>query len=60
VFYAARGTYDAFDTCNTWTAGMLHDGGLPVSSAGVVFPGQVMRMARAIEAQQASARGGHG
>ncbi len=54
VFYAARGTYDAFDTCNTWTADMLRAGGLPVPAAGVLFVGQVMGMARAISAQQAS------
>jgi hypothetical protein len=57
VFFAARGTYDAFDTCNTWTAEMLHDGGLPVPSDGVLFVGQVMGMARAISAQEASTSG---
>jgi len=58
VFYAARGTYDAFDTCNTWTADMLHAGGLPVPTAGVLFVGQVMGMARSIAARQASMRDG--
>jgi hypothetical protein len=58
VFYAARGTYDAFDTCNTWTMAMLHAGGLPISAAGVVFSGQVMAAARAIAARQASMRDG--
>lgn len=53
VFYAARGTYDAFDTCNTWTAAMLHAGGLPVATSGVLFSGQVMGIARAIAARQA-------
>lgn len=57
VFYAAHGTYDAFNTCNTWTAAMLHAAGLPVSTAGVMFAGQVMGMARRIAAQQASMRG---
>lgn len=56
VFYAAQGTYDAFDTCNTWTVEMLNTGGLPVPTAGVLFVGQVMRMARSIAAQQASLR----
>jgi uncharacterized protein (TIGR02117 family) len=55
VFFAASGTYDAFDTCNTWTAAMLHDGGLPVPSDGVLFVGQVMGMARAISAREAAA-----
>jgi uncharacterized protein (TIGR02117 family) len=56
VFYAARGTYDAFDTCNTWTAEMLHAGGLPAPTTGVLFVGQVMQAARSIAAQQASTR----
>ncbi|HUN42710.1 MAG TPA: DUF2459 domain-containing protein [Acetobacteraceae bacterium] len=54
AFYAARGTYDAFNTCNTWTAEMLRAGGLPFSAAGVMFSGQVMGMARAIAVRQAS------
>jgi hypothetical protein len=58
VFYAAAGTYDAFDTCNTWTAEMMRTGGLPVPTAGVLFVGQVMGSARWISARQASARHG--
>ncbi|MDR3533844.1 MAG: DUF2459 domain-containing protein [Rhodopila sp.] len=54
VFYAARGTYDAFDTCNTWTAATLRAGGLPMPTAGVLFVGQVMGMARWIAGQQES------
>lgn len=42
VFYAARGAYDASDTCNTWTAEALHAAGLPVSVSGVVLAGQVI------------------
>lgn len=56
AYYAAIGTYDAFNTCNTWTAEMLHAGGLPVPTSGVLFVGQVMGMARAIAARQASMR----
>jgi uncharacterized protein (TIGR02117 family) len=41
VFYAARGTYDAADTCNTWTAEALRAAGLPVTVAGVVFESQL-------------------
>ena len=52
VYYAALGTYDAFNTCNTWTAEMLHAGGLPVPTTGVLFVGQVLGMARSIAAQQ--------
>ena len=42
VFYASRETYDAFHTCNTWTALVLRDGGLPINTH-VLFAGQVMR-----------------
>jgi uncharacterized protein (TIGR02117 family) len=50
VFYAANGTYDAADTCNTWTARALHAAGLPVSSAGVVFTGQVVNQLKSLPA----------
>lgn len=53
-FYAALGTYDAFNTCNTWTAAMLTTAGLPVSASGVIFSGQVMDKARAVAREQAS------
>ena len=58
VFYASRSTYDAFFTCNTWTAAMLRSAGLPMPTAGVVFVGQVMGRARRIGRQQGS--GSHG
>lgn len=45
VFYAATGTYDLAHNCNTWTAEALEAAGLPVSAAGVVFAGQVLRQA---------------
>ncbi len=54
AFYAARDTYDAFYTCNTWTATMLRAGGLSTPITGVVFVGQVMGMARWIAARQSS------
>lgn len=60
VFYAAAGTYDAFDTCNTWTAETLRSGGLPVPTAGVLFVSQVMGIARSISARQASTLVLHG
>lgn len=53
-FYASRGTYDMFHTCNTWTAQMLDAAGLPVSASGVIFAGQVMRAARGVATAQAS------
>lgn len=42
-FFASGLSYDAFHTCNTWTAEALQAAGLPVSSGGVVFAGQVWR-----------------
>ena len=42
VFYASTGTYDIFHTCNTWSAEILRQGGLAVSTNGVVFIHQVM------------------
>ena len=54
VFYASNETYDAFHTCNTWTAALLRAGGLPVEPHGVLFAGQVMRQVRRIAALQAA------
>ena len=53
-FFAALGTYDAFDTCNTWTATMLATAGLPVSAGGIMFSHQVMDQARTVARQQSS------
>ena len=52
AFYASGETYDAFHTCNTWTALLLRDAGLPVDPSGVLFVGQVMRQVGAIAAVQ--------
>lgn len=51
VFYAATGTYDAFFTCNSWTADGLRAAGIPLGG-WVVFAGQVMSQARRVEALQ--------
>jgi uncharacterized protein (TIGR02117 family) len=51
VFYAGGETYDAFDTCNTWTARLLRDAGFPVQTH-VLFADQVMRQAQQIAARQ--------
>ena len=48
IFYAAHGTYSATYTCNTWTADALRAGGIPVTSAGVVFAGQVTNQLDAV------------
>jgi len=45
-FYEANGTYSLLNTCNTWTADALRVAGLPVSSNGVVFSGQVVDQVR--------------
>lgn len=52
VFYAARETYDAFHTCNTWTALVLRDAGFPINTQ-VLFAGQVMHQVSQIAAIQA-------
>lgn len=54
AYYAARSTYDAFMTCNTWTAAVLRSGGLPMPDVAVLFAGRVMGAARRIGARQAS------
>ncbi|CAB3773470.1 DUF2459 domain-containing protein [Paraburkholderia humisilvae] len=51
VFFAATFTYDAFHTCNTWTARALRAAGLPVSDA--LFAGGVMHDAAHVAASQA-------
>ena len=53
AFYAATETYDAFHTCNTWTALVLRDAGIPVDTH-VLFAGQVMRQVARIAATQAA------
>jgi uncharacterized protein (TIGR02117 family) len=53
VFFASRETYDALDTCNTWTARMLSKGGIPVDPRGVLFATQVMQQVAQIAAMQA-------
>jgi uncharacterized protein (TIGR02117 family) len=52
-FYASNETYDAFYTCNTWTARVLRDAGIPVRPDGVVFVSQLMRQVEWLAAAQA-------
>jgi uncharacterized protein (TIGR02117 family) len=40
-FYASGERYDAFDTCNTWTAEALHQAGLAVHVGAVIFSAQL-------------------
>ncbi|HEV8248292.1 MAG TPA: DUF2459 domain-containing protein, partial [Polyangiaceae bacterium] len=51
VFYASSGTFDLTHTCNTWTAEALRVAGLPVSSAGVVYPDQLLDQLPPLEAR---------
>ena len=51
VFYASDETYDAFHTCNTWTARLLRDAGFPVDTQ-VVFADQVIQQALQIAVMQ--------
>lgn len=51
-FYNAHGEFHLFNTCNTWTARMLHAGGADVSPENVVQAGTVMRQARRAAAAQ--------
>jgi uncharacterized protein (TIGR02117 family) len=55
VFYSATAKYSGLNTCNTWTAEALKVAGLPVSSSGVEFSGQVWRQVGEIQRQQAAA-----
>ncbi|MBI2739822.1 MAG: DUF2459 domain-containing protein [Rhodospirillales bacterium] len=48
AFYAATGTYSSSYTCNTWTAEGLRVGGVPVTSTGVVFAGQLTDQLRSL------------
>jgi uncharacterized protein (TIGR02117 family) len=52
AFYASTETYNAFYTCNTWTALVLRNAGLPVNPDGVLFAGQVMQQVQQIAASQ--------
>ncbi|MFC4704789.1 MULTISPECIES: DUF2459 domain-containing protein [Paraburkholderia] len=54
-FFAATGTYDAFYTCNSWTADALRSAGLPVDGA-VLLAGDLMhRVRRLADHQQLAA-----
>lgn len=57
VFYGATATYSASYTCNTWTAESLAVGGVPVTSAGVVFAGQLTDQLRTLSARAARTAG---
>lgn len=45
-WYRARGTYSAFNTCNTWIAAGLSKAGCPISSTLCLMPGQLLGRVR--------------
>lgn len=50
--FLSRRDYNAVFTCNTWVADALRVAGLPFETAGVAWPGDVMRQAHRIAAAQ--------
>jgi hypothetical protein len=45
-WYRARGTYSAFNTCNTWVAAGLRKAGCPINPAMCLLPGQLLGRVR--------------
>jgi hypothetical protein len=45
-WFRARGTYSAFNTCNTWIAAALRDAGCPISPAFCSLPKQLLGRVR--------------
>ncbi len=45
-WYRARGTYSAFNTCNTWVASGLHKAGCPITPALCLTSGQLLGRVR--------------
>jgi hypothetical protein len=45
-WYRARGTYSAFNTCNTWIAAGLRKAGCPINPAMCLLPGQLLGRVR--------------
>ncbi|MCY4406199.1 MAG: DUF2459 domain-containing protein [Rhodospirillaceae bacterium] len=46
-FYNARGSFHLLNTCNTWTARMLHAAGVAISPSGIVTADGLMARLRA-------------
>lgn len=47
-FYDAHGSFHLFNTCNTWTARMLHAAGVDISADGIMTADELMRRLRAL------------
>jgi hypothetical protein len=45
-WYRARGTYSAFNTCNTWVASGLRTAGCPITPSLCLMPGQLLGRVR--------------
>jgi hypothetical protein len=45
-WYRGRGTYSAFNTCNTWLAAGLRKAGCPINPAMCLLPGQLLARVR--------------
>lgn len=54
AYYGATLRYSAAFTCNTWTAELLREAGLPIQVTGVIFAGQVMEQVRRVATAEAS------
>jgi hypothetical protein len=55
-WYRARGTYSAFNTCNTWVASGLRKAGCPIDPTFCLTSGQLLRRVRPFARQISTGR----
>jgi hypothetical protein len=55
-WYRARGTYSAFNTCNTWVAAGLRKAGCPIDPTLCLMPGQLLGRVRPFARQFSTGR----
>jgi hypothetical protein len=55
-WYRARGTYSAFNTCNTWVAAALRKAGCPITPGYCLTPGPLLHQVRRFGRVVSSAR----
>jgi hypothetical protein len=55
-WYRGRGTYSAFNTCNTWIAVGLRKAGCPINPALCLLPGQLLSRVRPFARPVSTAR----
>jgi hypothetical protein len=53
LYFAAKPSYSAFHTCNTWVAEALKTAPLPIHSVGVIFAGQLWGQVRRLAQRRA-------